>query len=141
MEILYGSQPLHTLLGWLAGLSLGTFFLSLLLIPYFLGKLAPDCFVKLNKKAEQTRPPFTVGSLILLIARNVIGFALLLSGIAMLILPGQGILTMLLGVLLLSFPGKLTLITRLTGLPGVRRSLDWLREKRGKQPFVWPENQ
>ncbi len=140
MEILYSSQPLAAMVGWLAGLSLGTFFLSLLFIPYIVGKLAPDCFVKLGKKAKRPRPPLTVGSLILLVARNVIGLALLLAGLAMLVLPGQGILTILLGVVLLSFPGKLALLTWLIFLPGVRRSLDWLRQKRGKPPFVWPEN-
>ncbi len=140
MEILFDSHPLPALLGWLAGFSLGTFFLSLLFIPYFVGKLAPDCFVQLSRKAEEPRPPFTVGSLCLLVGRNVIGLALLLAGMAMLVLPGQGILTMLLGVVLLSFPGKLTLLTWLIFLPGVRRSLDWLRQKRGKQPFFWPEN-
>ncbi len=139
MEIFYGLPPLPDLLSWLAGISLGTFFLSLLLVPYLVGKLAPDCFVKLSGKAERPQPPLTVGSLILLVSRNVIGLALLLAGMAMLVLPGQGILTMLLGVVLLSFPGKLTLITWLISLPGVRRSLDWLREKQGKQPFIWPE--
>lgn len=139
MEIFYGSQPLSALFGWLAGLSLGTFFLSLLFIPYLVGKLAPDCFVKLSGKADRPRPPLTVGSLILLVVRNIIGLTLLLAGMAMLVLPGQGILTILLGIVLLSFPGKLTLLTWLIFLPGVRRSLDWLRKKRGKQPFIWPE--
>jgi hypothetical protein len=140
MEILFGAHSLSASLSWLAGLSLGTFFLSLLLIPYIVGKLAPDCFVKLSGKAERPRPPLTVGALILLVSRNIIGLALLLAGMAMLVLPGQGILTILLGVVLLSFPGKLALLTWLIFLPGVRHSLDWLRQKRRKQPFIWPEN-
>ena len=69
----------------------------------------------------------------------VLGLILILAGIIMLFLPGQGILTILLGVLLISFPGKHKLVQAIVFQPKIQRSLDWLRKKRKKTPFIWPE--
>lgn len=137
MDYFEQSQLLQSLLSWLAGLSFITFVLSLLFIPYFIGLLAPDCFLK-GSTTKKIRPPLTVGSLLLLIARNILGLLLTIAGIAMLFLPGQGLLTILLGILLLSFPGKYRLFARLVRHSSVRRSLNWLRKKRQKPPFIWP---
>jgi hypothetical protein len=133
------SPLLQSVLSWLAGLSFITFVLSLLLIPLFVSRLAPDCFLKLGATAA-SRPALTAGSVILLILRNAFGLFLLIAGIAMLFLPGQGLLTILLGVLLLSFPGKYRLLNLLLGSRSVRRGLDWLRKKSRKPPFIWPDS-
>jgi len=54
----------------------------------------------------------------------------------MLVLPGQGLLTMLVGFMLMSFPGKrklaASLIRRTSMLPSVNR----LRARFGKEPLV-----
>ena len=132
------SQFLQTALSWLAGISIITFILSLLCIPLAVGLLSPDCFIKLSS-AKRTRPRLTAGFLLLLIIRNLLGILLGVAGVAMLFLPGQGLLTILLGILLISFPGKHRLIIRLIRRPSVRRSLDWIRVKRNKPTFLWPE--
>lgn len=136
MELLTHSSFLQNVLSWLAGVSFITFFLSLLLIPYLVGRLTPDYFIKFSSKP--TPQTLSTRSLLKLIARNVLGILLLIAGIAMIFLPGQGLLTILLGILLISLPVKHRLIIRLVGLRGVRRSLDWLRKKRKKPPFIWP---
>lgn len=123
---------------WLAVISFFTFFLSLLFIPWIVGKLSQDCFIKLKKKNDTV--PFTTKSVVFIILRNVLGFLLLFAGIAMIFLPGQGLLTILFGIILISFPGKLKLTTYLVCRPGVQRSLDWLRKKRGKKTFLWPNS-
>ena len=128
---------LQPLVGWLAVLSLGTFILSLVLIPWVVGKLEQDCFLKLYQNDRSTTRP-SPASVFMLMLRNGLGLLLILAGIAMLFLPGQGLLTMLLGALLLSFPGKHRLITRLVRQPKIQHSLDWIRKKRGKVPFIWP---
>lgn len=127
---------LQPLLGWLALVSLVTFILSLVLIPFVVGRLAEDCFIKLYH--DDNPAPRSFAAIILLIMRNVLGLLLVLAGVAMLFLPGQGLLTILLGTLLLSFPGKRKLIIRLVVQPKLQHSLDWLRKKRGKTPFIWP---
>ena len=132
------SSLLENALGWLAGISFFTFLLSLLLIPFIVGLLAPDYFLRSREKNRRKRP-LTPASLFLLILRNILGALLIIAGIAMLFLPGQGLLTILLGILLLTLPGKHRLVNRLAGIRGIRRSLDWLRRKEGKPPFIWPE--
>ena len=129
---------LQILLSWLAGLSLATFLLSLLFIPLLISRLDTNCFLLINTE-KNTSPEHTLLRLFAALFRNLLGLILLFAGIAMLFLPGQGLLTMLLGILLLSIPGKQRLITYLTRGTAVRRSLDWLRKKAGKEPFRWPE--
>jgi hypothetical protein len=66
----------------------------------------------------------------------LIGCVLLLAGIAMLVLPGQGILTMLIGVSLMDIPGKRKLERRLIGRPAVLRTINKIRAKFGREPLV-----
>lgn len=132
------SEFLEPLLGWLTVFSLITFILSLVLIPWGIGRLSEDCFLKLHRNDNSGIPP-TVSSVILSILRHGLGLVLILSGIAMIFLPGQGLLTIILGTLLLSFPGKRKLIDSLVCQPKIRKSLNWLRRKRKKPPFRWPK--
>jgi hypothetical protein len=136
----FSTDFLQPLLGRLAILSLLTFVLSLILIPWVVGRLQRDCFLTLHCN-NPVPPPLSIGSIIMAICRNVLGLFLLLAGIIMLFLPGQGLLTILLGTLLISFPGKKKLIGTLIHQPKIQRSMDWLREKRGKSPFLWPKAQ
>lgn len=70
------------------------------------------------------------------IVKNIMGAVFLLAGFAMLFLPGQGILTMLIGVSLLDFPGKRHLEAKLIGQPAVLHAINKLREKFGKLPLT-----
>ena len=54
---------------------------------------------------------------------------MVLVGVAMLLLPGQGILTILIGLMLLDFPGKRGLERRLVQQPAVWRAINWMRAK------------
>jgi hypothetical protein len=60
----------------------------------------------------------------------VVGFVMSLPGI-----PGQGILTMIIGLTLVDFPGKLGLERRLIGRPVVLRTLNRLRERFKRPPL------
>jgi hypothetical protein len=50
--------------------------------------------------------------------------------------PGQGILTILLGIMLLDFPGKRDLEYRLVSQPRVLNTINKLRHKFGKDDLV-----
>lgn len=128
---------LQPFLGWLAALSLITFVLSIVLIPWAVGRLPQDCFLRLYHNDTNKTPP-SIWSIIMVILRNVLGLILFLAGIAMLFFPGQGLLTILLGALLISFPGKDKLVHTLVCRPKIQHGLDWLRKKRGKSSFFWP---
>ncbi len=55
----------------------------------------------------------------------------------MLFLPGQGLLTMLLGILFIDFPGKHRLEQKLIQHPKILRTINTFREKAGKPPFTF----
>lgn len=139
-DSLVDSNFLQPLLWWLAVLSLFTFVLSLVLIPWVVGRLPQDCFLKLDNNDRPANLP-SIGSVIMTIFRNSLGTLLLLAGIVMLFLPGQGLLTILLGTLLISFPGKKGLVKTLVAQQKIQHSMDWLRKKRGKPAFLWPKQQ
>ena len=73
-----------------------------------------------------------------LVAKNTVGLIFLLAGIAMLVLPGQGILTMVIGVSLLDFPGKRKLEHKLLTQAMVFQAMNSIRAKCGKPPFDPP---
>ena len=72
--------------------------------------------------------------------KNVAGGGLILLGLAMLVLPGQGILTILIGLTFLDFPGKRRLEIWLVKRPSIRRRLDRVREKAGRPRLILPNS-
>lgn len=130
-------QTLEVILPYLqsiAFISLGTFLLSLVLIPWSIGRLPNDYFVQLQRLRPENRPRNTI---FILVLRNVIGSILLIAGIIMLFLPGQGILTILIGLLCMAFPGKYRFVLYLISRPSIQTSLDWIRRKMKRPPFQW----
>lgn len=122
-------------LEWLAGVSLVTFFLSVLLIPMYIGRLPQNYFIHLQKKNSQFH--YSPLSLLILFTRNIVGIVLVFAGIIMLFLPGQGLLTILIGILCMSFPGKHRFIVYLTTRSSTQRSLNWTRKRLSRPPFLW----
>jgi hypothetical protein len=72
------------------------------------------------------------------IAKNLLGVVLVLLGILMSIpgVPGQGILTILLGIMLLDFPGKRALEYKIVSRPVVLERINRLRHRFSKAPLV-----
>jgi len=72
-----------------------------------------------------------------LFAQNVAGVVLFVLGFIMALpgVPGQGILTMLIGLTLVSFPGKRRLELRLIRRPAVFRAVNELRARFGHPPL------
>ena len=72
------------------------------------------------------------------IVRNVLGAILILGGIVMLVLPGQGVLAILAGILLTTFKAKHKLARRIVQQPKVEKALQWIREKANRPPLEIP---
>ena len=72
----------------------------------------------------------------LLAAKNLLGYLLIVAGIAMLLLPGQGVLTMLLGFIMVDLPGKYRFERWLVARPLVLRSINMLRRRAGREPLI-----
>ena len=70
--------------------------------------------------------------------RNVLALPVLLMGLLMLLLPGQGLLTILLALMIADFEYKHTLIDKIISKPKIRESLNYIRSKMKRPPFEWP---
>ena len=73
--------------------------------------------------------------LVVLFGKNIIGFSLIIGGLLMLVLPGQGLLTIVTGLLLINYPGKYKLEQKLVTIPSIFRALNWIRVKANKPPL------
>jgi hypothetical protein len=74
------------------------------------------------------------------IVRNVCGVVLVVVGLLLSIpgIPGQGLLTILAGVILLDFPGRHRLARALARRRGVLATLNGLRARFGRPPLAGP---
>jgi len=72
------------------------------------------------------------------ILKNIFGVFLILLGIVLSLpgVPGQGILTILLGIIMLDIPGKRPLEARIIKRPAVLSAINKLRAKYGKPALV-----
>ena len=117
--------------------SLLTFLLSLIAVPWLIGRMSPEFFLSHRQVVDARHRRHPLLALGIFILRNGIGFGLLLAGLAMLVLPGQGLLTMLIGVCVMDFPGKHILVERVIRARQVQQALNWIRRKQGKEPFLF----
>ncbi len=123
------------ILTWLGIISAICFLASLAIIPWIICRLEADHFLRLH--AQNNSHPLAFVHLRLL--RYLLGVILLVAGVLMLFLPGQGLLTMILGLSLLDFPGKQQAVDKLLQIPSIQKALNWIRTKGGKNNFHYPE--
>lgn len=74
------------------------------------------------------------------IARNILGLLLVIGGGVMLFTPGQGVLTIMVGVMVMDFPGKASLERKLLLKPSLLTGLDKVRKRFKKPPLSRPQN-
>lgn len=125
-------QEHEALLFWLGVLSIGSLLLVGALLPIILVRMPADYFVR---EHDPGHGPRRVVDWVWHIGKNVLGAVFILAGIAMLVLPGQGLLTILIGFLMMDLPGKRRLERWLICRPGVLKVLNEMRRKRGREPL------
>lgn len=72
------------------------------------------------------------------VLRNIVAVGLLITGIAFLALPGPGFLTLLAAAILSDFRGKRKFEIWLAKKPSVLRSINWIRQKAGREKIKAP---
>lgn len=112
---------------------------SLVVIPILVARIRSDYFVSRTPPAESRMGQHPAARIAFYAAKNLLGLVLLLAGIAMLALPGQGILTILVGLTLLNFPGKRRLELRIVRLRRVLRAINWMRARAKRPPLILPD--
>lgn len=107
---------------------------SLIAIPLILVRLPADYFdTRTPRHWMKDHHPLL--RLMGLIVKNIVGAVFLLAGFAMLFLPGQGLLTMLIGISLMDFPRKRELEAKMVGQPTLLGVINTMRQKFHKPPL------
>ena len=135
VDLIFDHQVLFQTLGLV---SLALFVVSLVVFPLVVANLPSDYFVRDKRDPAHQQRRHPVVWVFLTVVKNTFGFTLILAGIAMLVLPGQGILTILMGLALTNFPGKFTLERRLVRQSSVGKALNRIREIAGKPRLEIP---
>lgn len=99
-------------------------------IPVVLARLPPDFFA---------RPPRRHGPF-LRVLRFLAGLVVAGAGVAMLFLPGPGILTILLGLTIMGGDLAARGVRRLVGRPRVLDAINAVRAKRSRPPLQHPDD-
>lgn len=105
---------------------------SLVLVPILIVQMPADYFLAAHRIR---RRGFSARWLSLL--RNLVALVLLVAGILMLLLPGQGLLTILAAIILSDVPGKYRFERWLVLQPGVLKAINWVR-RRYRKPIIVP---
>ena len=118
-------------------LTIGTFILSIVVCVFVVIRIPQDYFVcdratgECGHRHPLVRWPLVVG-------KNLLGVLLVLLGAVMSLpgVPGQGILTILLGAMLIDFPGKRRAERWLLGRRGVLSAINRMRGRYGRPPLL-----
>ena len=102
---------------------------SPVVIPWIVIRLPEDYFTHAYRQRVMQQPRW------MSFIKNIVGSFLIVMGVAMPVLPGQGILTIFVGLMLTGFPGKYKLEQWLIHRHSVLHLLNWVRAKAGKKPL------
>ena len=118
---------------WLGTLSFTIFIFSLLTIKWLVALIPSDYFIKKNN--SEFRSNYPIFWLVSIIIKNLVGYTLIVGGILMLVLPGQGLFTIFVGLMLSNYPGKFYIERKFIAIPSVLRAINWLRKKSNTPPI------
>ena len=109
---------------------------SIALVPWMIIRLPSDYFSKEERENCLYKGSSPLVKSVLTLMKNIVGGILVLAGIAMLFLPGQGILTIVAGFLLMDFPYKYKIEKWIMSKPIVKKMFNKIRQKAKKEPFT-----
>ena len=114
-----------------------TFCANLALVSFILVKIPSDYFKESNHSTFLTNQSAVV-RVLAVIGKNLLGIVLVVLGILLSLpgVPGQGVLTILLGIMLLDFPGRRRFERWIVGWPKVFNGINKLRQRFEKPPLV-----
>ncbi|MEF8794573.1 PGPGW domain-containing protein [Thiohalorhabdus sp.] len=132
-------QSNEALVGFLVAGSFLLLIFSAALLPFVVSLIPADYFAAKERGQSRFHRLHPSAHALVVVIKNLLGLVFLLGGMAMLVLPGQGLLTILVALILLDFPGKYRLEKRLVRSQRVVRSINWLRRRAGARPLSFSE--
>jgi hypothetical protein len=117
-------------------LGVTTAVVSIVVVGFVLARLPADYFINPDARRLIDRHPAL--KVLLCLLRNVFGYFLILLGAVLSLpgVPGQGLLTILMGVLLIDFPGKHRAERWLLMRRGVLTTVNRFRSRVGRPPLI-----
>ena len=136
-KIISWSSMNSDLLFLLGSLSIFILIISVFMMVIIISFLPEDYFKSENRNliSSVQSSQYPLLKLLVLITKNFFGILLLMSGILMLVLPGQGILTIITGLVFMDYPGKYKFERKLLKQKGVINSINWIRSRLSKPPL------
>ena len=120
---------------WVVGaISLLTSVLGAAITAYVVVRIPSDYFCSRTRHETELNPVLRIGKNLLGIIAFVLGLVMMIPGV-----PGPGVMTVLLAVMLLDFPGKYTFERWLVRRKFVHGAIDQLRERFGRAPLQLPD--
>jgi len=126
---------------WLVAGSLLTIAIGIFIGPWLILRLPADYFTWRRRRAMRATRQHPAVHLLLTTAKNVVGAILVVAGICLFFLPGQGIITLLAGLIVMNYPGKFRLERWLVSRPRVLPALNWLRHRYGRDLLLEPDQE
>jgi hypothetical protein len=115
--------------------SIATFIVTLIAVPWLIVRIPANYFSKKRRTTKLWADQHPVIRIILLTFKNITGYFLIAAGVIMLAIPGQGMLTILIGFIFIDLPGKYRFERWIITRPSVLRSINWLRRQARKSPL------
>lgn len=125
----------ESLLLWSATGSFIVLITSILLIPWIVTKIPSDYFTHPKRQKYLCCHQPKIVRYLFIFFKNILGVILVLGGVILLFLPGQGILTIFLGLIIMDFPYKYKVETWIIKRPFVLKSINRLRKKVKQRPL------
>ncbi|MBA3979265.1 MAG: hypothetical protein C0462_01560 [Alcanivorax sp.] len=120
---------------WLIGTGLVIGLASMIAVPWLIVRMPADYFLPRSKPRMRTRALHSA----LWVLRNAVGLMLVLLGFILMFLPGQGLLTVLIGLAISTFPGKYRIERAIIRRRAVYDSINWMRRRAGRPPIIYPD--
>lgn len=120
---------------YLVSVSIFIMVISLLSIKWLVNQIPSDYLIKSKTETSLNKLPVAFRILIYIL-KNLLGYLLIIGGIIMLILPGQGLLTIMMGLVLSNYPGKKVFEKKIIGSQPILRTINWARKKSGVKPLI-----
>ncbi|MDQ6996743.1 MAG: PGPGW domain-containing protein [Mariprofundus sp.] len=124
---------------WIIAASVVMFVVSLAAMPLIVARIPEDYFTHHGRHRMSQNNHGLAKGLLLAGLKNMFGAMLLVAGFIMLFTPGQGLLSMLFGLMIMNYPGKYKLECWIIRKPMISRTLNFMRAKQGKAPLLEPE--
>ncbi|MCE2415475.1 hypothetical protein J4G07_15910 [Candidatus Poribacteria bacterium] len=121
----------------LLGVSVASFIISILFCTLVIAYLPTDYFLPNRQENRIRYPVLRIG---LKCLKNLFAVVLVVVGIIQILLPGQGVLTMLIGIIISDIPGKRKLERRIIRSPIILATANGIRSRFKRPPLVLDES-